>query len=221
MKGGSAQASVRVAHAGIRSRRDKDAAGGNGLTLALDDPSGTRETLSWSAAALSQTDSFRRLQDCLQASQQKMRFTEIRLTSTEIDATANSMRRTVLECIRSAGVPPYEETVLPDATEYFVSLRAYWPPTSQQGVVPPSDTSLEGRCRIQRNTTNVTLVHTDVRECLMAATAEVTWGTSASSSDGFGMSSRPANIQPLLDRFERCVRARSYTVEDADQPTTN
>jgi hypothetical protein len=129
------------------------------------------------------------------------------------------LKKMVLECVQSAGLPPFEETAQPDDTEYFVYIRAYFPP-SQGGEQSSSGTSLKARRRIVRNTTNAMLVHTDVAECIVAASAKAPWNAPASGSGGAGTSSKPTNIQPLLERFDQCVRAKSYSVKDPDQLAT-
>jgi hypothetical protein len=133
-----------------------------------------------------------------------VRFSEMRLTSDYTVTMPNSIKKTVLECIQSSGLPPYEETVEPDETEYFVNISVHWPSHPEKDGRPAPDNTLDARRWIQRSSTNATLVVKDVRECFVAASA------SAASS----ISSEPTHIQPLTDRFDQCVRARSYTVEE-------
>lgn len=195
--------SVRAAHAGIRCLCDKNGVAGNDTALVINEPTGTRETLTWHTSPLSQPDSVRKLQACLQASRQRVRFSEIRLTPKYTVTTPNSMKRTVLGCIQSAGLAPYEETVQPDETEYFVNIGVHWPSHPQEDGRPAPDRIVEARRWIQRSTTNATLVLQDVRECFVSASASTAWRISSEST----------TIQPLTDRFDQCIRAKSYTVE--------
>jgi hypothetical protein len=148
------------------------ASGATRLAIEIHDFTGTRERLQWQIPQVQALPAYQRLVSCVER--------------VRAHPGPQDLRKAVLRCVETSGMPPPEVIPEPDATEYRVSIRVGLLRALRR-LRPPA----------------VSSVVTDVDQCRGAAEKE-----------GVG-------IQLLVDRFDACLRKRSYLVDDpprASQP---
>lgn len=199
----------------------------SGLIVKIGDFDGTNDTFTWPIDALEDEERIQKFETCLE--EMKTNLREARSTG---KAEPHAMHTAVLACITSSGMPAYTTSAGQNATEYEVELQADRPHQDfRQDVgfrTASKEAPLVAHSRI-RTEAAPPEVASDVNACAREASARGvystdqigTWGDTGGMTGGMiggmtagmmGGSSR-VSIEPLIERFDSCLRGRGYVVE--------
>lgn len=191
----------------------------SGLTVEVGDFAGTNATFSWSSVVLADTDRLPALDSCLDKLRMAVRFAD-----PETITEPHFIRSAAIHCFESAGMPASVSTHDHDAREYDVQLTTgnVRDSTEREPGVRLSASGgpyLGARRHIRTNAADPTTVVSDVTECRDRAAAGGVFTTTrmsgAPDSAGWQMSFGHTTIQPMVDRFDQCLKNRGYGVESA------
>jgi hypothetical protein len=119
----------------------------------------------------------------------------------------------MLACATSANMSGFEETVGPRATEYRVAIVTGAAAVYMAAGEIPLNPKLGGLRIVDTHTeTDKKTIVADVESCLSVA-------ASPGVIDDCGTTLRQCQtINPMLDRFDQCLRSRSYAVQPCSGP---
>jgi len=196
-----------------------------GLIVRVADLDGTRDTYSWPADEQPSPDALSGVKDCLE----KLRWF-VRVASPEQVSQPHFVHRAAIECFESAGLSGSVETHDPDALEYTVGLSTgnlNESHSREPGTrVSASGGPFLGALRIIRSdhTDSVTVIK-DLRECRDEATVHGVFTDSRSSSvadsAGLQITYSATSIQPMVERFDQCLKNRNYVVQPLEKGGTD
>lgn len=210
--------SLIASHAGVVWSRTA----ASGMVIKIGDFEGTNDTFTWPSQALANTDSLAALDTCLDNFRMQVRF-----ASSQSREQPHFIRSGVVGCIERSGVSGYVNTRERDSTVYDVEFTTG---NVNDSVAPERGAPLVssggphlGALRHIRAGAAPATVAIDVQACRdQAAAAGVFTTTRMSSSpdsSGRQASYGSTTIQPMLDRFDGCLRGRGYGVEPANSQT--
>jgi hypothetical protein len=188
----------------------------SGMVVKVGDWEGTSEIYSWPAQALSDAEALRRLNACLDSLRMGMSF-----ASPQNAQQPHFLRSAALHCIERSGMPSYTDTVGPDATEYDVVITAgnvndHIAPDAGSPVVAFGSPYLGAQRHIRATSAVPATVVSDVKSCTdQAATRGVftnVRSATAPESSGLQTTWNHTSIEPMVNRFDQCLRGRGYVV---------
>jgi hypothetical protein len=189
----------------------------SGMVVKVGDWEGTSEIYSWPAQALSDAEALRRLNACLDSLRMGMSF-----ASPQNAQQPHFLRSAALHCIERSGMPSYTDTVGPDATEYDVVITAgnvndHIAPDPGSPVVALGSPYLGAERHIRMTSAVPATVASDVKSCTDQAAAHGVFtnvrATTTPESSGLQTTWNHTTIEPMVNRFDQCLRGRGYAVE--------
>jgi hypothetical protein len=182
-----------------------------GLVVTVGDFEGTNDTFSWSPELLTQTGSTPALESCLD----RLRMA-VRLGDSGGGAQPHFISSAAIQCFESSGMPAYATAHQPNASDYDVELATG---NINKSIAPPPGVPLfatggpylGAHRHIRTSLADPATVAKDVQECRDKATADGVLTTSRMSADT--QTTGYVTIGPMIERFDRCLRDRGYSVE--------
>lgn len=191
-----------------------------GYVIHISEIDGSNVDLAWAAETSFQEGSLKGLQSCLADARWQFRFAD-----PAASPTPHAVRSAVDHCMATSNMPPYEEHAAKDSTEYTIQLSTgdihdRTRPEVGSRVWASGGAPLGALRHVSNPTTNRNTVETDVNTCTIAAADKGIFDTArTSTSDGLFVTSQGyTTIQPMLERFDQCLREKGYTVSDIKRP---
>ena len=189
----------------------------SGMIVKVGDWEGTSEIYSWPAQALSDAEALRRLNACLDGLRMSVSF-----ASPQNAQQPHFLRSATLRCIGRSGMPSYTDTVGPDATEYDVVITAgnvndHIAPGPGSPVVAFGSPYLGAQRHIRSTSAVPATVASDVKSCTDQAAVRGVFtnvrSVTTPESSGLQATWNNTTIEPMVGRFDQCLRGRGYVVE--------
>jgi hypothetical protein len=210
------EVSVISTTAGVRWGASSNAA----LVVKVSDIDGTNEVFSWSHEAQASTGRLPDLHACLSNLRMRLRFVDAASI-----AQPNFIRSQATQCFESSGMPTFASTREPHTTDFYVQFstgNVNGGVQREPGILMSTSGGphLGARRRIRARTSIYLTVAKDVKGCSDSAAAEGVFATNrltvGTDSSGWQTTSTTTSIQPMLDRFDQCLRGLDYIVESAE-----
>jgi hypothetical protein len=188
-----------------------------GLIVGVADFDGTNDSYVWPPGEPSSSETLDELKECLEKVHWDVQFPDRDKTSQPLFVHAAAIR-----CFESLGLSGYVISHEPDAQEYVVqvstgNLYDAQPPEKGNRIWASGAPFLGAQRKIQSSQADSKIVAKDVRECRDEATASGVFTSSTSSSGpdsvGWQTTHSSTTIRPMLERFDRCLTNRKYSVQ--------
>lgn len=204
---------VRAARAGISWATDR-----NGVfSVHIHDIGGTHHTLVWRVDSQLDPDDVRSFKDCMSVGQTRIAFSD-----PDGISDPRIYSSLVFQCARSSWMPASTDTPGQDASEYDIRLnagRVKFP--AGVALYSYGSNSLGANRTIEKSEVAAAAALADVRECASEANTRSKAVNSqlwSGEQAALPMTSFYVSIQPMLDAFDACLRARGYQVKIPEPP---